>query len=526
LGSDLGSSTTSLTSLSKITISDNVTFDGQGYKIYININSFSGTFTLSGGTIQNIGVINGGTTTLANDCGYIVGSTVHNGYVYDCYSDGDITGNGSGGIVGATLTSSTLTIDRCTSSGPVTGARAGGIKGRLYDDGSIINISNCYTKGDISTNDSWGTSAGICGRAWLFAEFNITNCYHACDITNPTTESYAIVATSSGLSTLISVTNCYAIGTNAVLVGTDSRGTSKTQYIKLTNCIAQNLSPVGTTLHADSTNNSVDQTTIQGSLTGPAASWDTNYWTAGSGSNYPTLNQFQSGLWGGYTSHTDSATLSPGEGGGGGDPHMNPLIGKPYTLPKTEDTFLLIDNKVDHDRLVIKAKCWYLPKEQYQDPLVRAFDRNASKHNKLKDLFENGTFFKYIKIEYKGKEVIIDMDDLSLKNYDGKANLYSGSLPPSDKQGFKYGDMLTVGKIIGSKKGLYTATSTKTTHDTAYRTIMRTVEINTLDNNLTIELARDRKNIARRNSIKLSVNGNIGKFGGALIRKDVQIIDF
>ena len=205
---------------------------------------------------------------------------------------------------------------------------------------------------------------------------------------------------------------------------------------------------------------------------------------------------------------------------------MNPLIGKPYTLPKTEDTFLLIDNKVEHDRLIIKGKCWYLPKEQYQDPLNRAFDRNTSKLNKLKDLFENGTFFKYIKIEYKGKEVIIDMDDLSLKNYDGKANLYGGKLPASESTRFKYGDMLTVGGITGSDKGLYTATSTTVSHDTAYRTIMRTIEINTLDNKLTIELARDRKNIARRNSIKLSINGNASKFGGALIRKDVQIIDF
>ena len=212
--------------------------------------------------------------------------------------------------------------------------------------------------------------------------------------------------------------------------------------------------------------------------------------------------------------------------GGGGDPHINPLIGKPYTLPKTEDTFLLIDNKVDHDRLTIKGKCWYLPKEQYQDPLNRAFDRNTSKLNKLKDLFENGTFFKYIKIEYKGKEVIIDMDDLALKENGGKSALYGGCLENSASTRFKYGDMINVNGITGSDKGLYTATHQTILHDKAYRTIKRIIDINTLDNKISIELLRDRKNISRRNSIKLTISGNTNQFNGCLIRKNIQIVDF
>ena len=227
-------------------------------------------------------------------------------------------------------------------------------------------------------------------------------------------------------------------------------------------------------------------------------------------------------MFGTYT----NSSVGGGEGGGGGDPHINPIRGNPYTLPKTEDTFLLVDNNVDYDRLIIKGKCWYLPKEQYQDSLNRASDRNTNKLNKLKDLFENGTFFKYIKIEYKNQEVIIDMDDLSLKKYNGVTNLYGGSLPNNDKQGFKYGDMFIVNGITGSNKGLYTGTSTKTLHDTAYRTIMRTIEINTLDNKLTIEVARDRKNIARRNSIKVYTSGTLNNFNGCLIKKDIKIVNF
>jgi len=536
LGNDIGSSGTPLTALSSITIPTGATFDGQGYKIYINITSFNSCIKLRGGTLQNLGLDASSGSTLTEYEGGIATQS-SDGYIYNCHSNIDVTNNNSGGICGTHTTANDLTIERCTWTGSLTGGFSGGIISYVSNNNTVtLTINECYTNVTSAPSGMTLYQAGICGMTYR-GTLIITNCYSFGNFgTNRYTRSGIVNIHNNDSGLPLTITNCYTTDDSLIY----SSNAASSLATTVTNCIAAiRIAANNSTINAGSTNNSTTLTDIQGALGGPATSWNsspTDVWTAGSGTDYPMLNQFSLGPWTGYTAYNTNATLTGAYTGGGGraaaisgaggDPHMNPLIGKPFTLPKTEDTFLLIDNKVDHDRLIIKGKCWYLPKEQYQDPLNRASDRNASKLNKLKDLFENGTFFKYIKIEYKGKEVVIDMDDLSLKNYDGKANLYSGKLPNSDKQGFKYGDMLTVGRITGSDKGLYTATSTKTSHDTSYRTIMRTVEINTLDNKLTIELARDRKNIARRNSIKLSVNGNASKFGGALIRKDVQIIDF
>ena len=534
LGNDLGSPGSPLTGIEQINIPSGVIFDGQGYKIYININRATGAFYMTGGTIQNVSIMDAGASTLRNHAGYLCVLQSY-GNLYNCHTDCDVNGNCGGGLIGTLGVGGTLVVERCTSSGNVSGFFSGGIVGYIVNTSINMTINECYHTGNI-TYSGPETSGGICGLIGNFDTVTISNCYSTGTSADSRNGGIASIWESFAMITSITIQNCYSLSASLIAINTNDNVMSNV-IVKYS--VASTLSNAGT-FHEDSIGNSTTLTDIQGQLYEPtgdsAGNWSTDYWTAGSGSDYPMLGQFALGPWTGYTAYNTSATLSApytgggdrvaAESGGGGDPHMNPLIGKPYTLPKTEDTFLLIDNKVEHDRLIIKGKCWYLPKEQYQDPLNRAFDRNTSKLNKLKDLFENGTFFKYIKIEYKGKEVIIDMDDLSLKNYDGKANLYGGKLPASESTRFKYGDMLTVGGITGSEKGLYTATSTKTSHDTAYRTIMRTVEINTLNNKLTIELARDRKNIARRNSIKLFINGNASKFGGALVRKDVQVIDF
>ena len=528
LGSDLGSSESPLTAISSIIVTTGVIFDGQGYKIYLDIDNFNGCVNLIGGTIQNLSIIPISTNYPSELNGFLM-TDMSYGNVYNCSCTNGLLSQGCTGLLFGRIVGNT-NIARCYVNGTCNTWLSGLLFGYLGNNGLVLTVDECYINGTVNDGSGGGLLA-------FFQEITINNCYFAGTMSSSGCAFMHIYNDGIAITKPMTITNSYSSSSspNRLMFASGSPSASTINY-----CVADELINNSHTINS-TTGNSTTMTDIQGQLYEPsgdsAGNWSTDYWTAGSGLDYPMLGQFALGPWTGYTAYNTSATLSApytgggdrvaAESGGGGDPHMNPLIGKPYTLPKTEDTFLLIDNKVEHDRLIIKGKCWYLPKEYYSKSILRAYDhKNDSRANKLKDLFENGTFFKYIKIEYKGKEVIIDMDDLSLKNYDGKANLYSGSLPPSDKQGFKYGDMLTVGKIIGSKKGLYTATSTKTTHDTAYRTIMRTVEINTLDNNLTIELARDRKNIARRNSIKLSVNGNIGKFGGALIRKDVQIIDF
>ena len=57
--------------------------------------------------------------------------------------------------------------------------------------------------------------------------------------------------------------------------------------------------------------------------------------------------------------------------GAGGDPHIKPLLGKPYSLPHTDDTFLLFDNRTIDDRLIVKGKSWFLPDDIIQKTLKK-----------------------------------------------------------------------------------------------------------------------------------------------------------
>ena len=539
LTADLGSPSSPLTSIALITIPEGVTFDGQGYKIYLDVVDHNGCFYLYGGIIQNLGLDCTSGSTVADNCGYLGTGSTRGGYVYNCHSNGNVTGSCSGGLIGTTShkdLSTTITVERCTWIGSLTGGNGcGGIIGYLSDSGdpalSHTIVNECYA---IVTSVSGNYHGGITGIAFSTNTLTYNNCYSIFNSPGNTTTCGIVGFYSGGSVGSAVITNCYAQGYDIPLI--QSANSSFSSVTTVNNSIASTILYGSGTLGTDN-NNSTDLTTIQGKLSGSASSWDTEYWTIGTDSNYPTLDQFHLGPWTNYTNYNDVATLtSPYTSGGsrvsgsysgaGGDPHINPIYGNPYTLPKTENTFLLVDNNVSYDRLVIKGKCWYLPKSQYQDALVRAQDRNNTKYNKLKDLFENGTFFKYIKIEYKGKEVIVDMDDLSLKKNGGKAALYNGSLEDSESTRFKYGDMINVNGITGSDKGLYTATSTKVTHDKSYKTIERTVEINTLDTKLILTLSRDRKNISRRNSIKLFLQGDKGKYSGTLIRKDVNEVDF
>jgi hypothetical protein len=106
---------------------------------------------------------------------------------------------------------------------------------------------------------------------------------------------------------------------------------------------------------------------------------------------------------GNYSS--EYAATMPRQPGGGGDPHIKPIIGDEYDLPHNENCYLLYDNQNDQERVIITAKCWFLPEKLKSNSLFR----NA--------FMESTTFFKYINFYYNGENITFDMETLKQVKY-------------------------------------------------------------------------------------------------------------
>ena len=137
--------------------------------------------------------------TISEDAGGIIGYSAGNGiFLFQCWSNGDMSGNNCGGIVGnnAAYDTRTINIEKCYSTGVINGIGAGGIIGAYAgqdgDGAGIINISKCYSSGAIIGDNSGGiititncyTSGSISGTycggisgATEGGTFNISNCY-------------------------------------------------------------------------------------------------------------------------------------------------------------------------------------------------------------------------------------------------------------------------------------------------------------------------------------------------------------
>ena len=214
--------------------SSNITFDGNYKTVAINnLNNYLGfiqngtssTTGYSNITVQNLGIITSGTTTLNSGAGWIgqknFSKGALNNLITNCYSIGDITNTGSGGICGDSVGSNgTITIEKCYSIGNITGTNSGGICGSNSSiNNGNVSITNCYTRGNI-TNSNAG---GICGSnsGTNNGSCIVSNCYSS----GTTSGSNGIFGTNkqSGATQ----NNCYVanntwVNSNAVsnLIGT------------------------------------------------------------------------------------------------------------------------------------------------------------------------------------------------------------------------------------------------------------------------------------------------------------------
>jgi hypothetical protein len=136
------------------------------------------------------------------------GSLATNNYIINCYSNGGISGDYSGGIVGsaAVLGGGNLTIIGCSSIGSATGDSSGGIIGQDAGlDGGTVTIQSCWSTGAIAGSGAGGIVGGN--------SYNIivTNCYSTGVISGD--NAGGIVGANPGSdSTTSTITNCYSFG--------------------------------------------------------------------------------------------------------------------------------------------------------------------------------------------------------------------------------------------------------------------------------------------------------------------------
>lgn len=265
--------------------------DGSRPKIYIDgtpmggiaysgfINNFNGTSGFNSIHIFNLEIksING--SFLASNSGWLCqayfGTSATDNYIINCYSDGEIVGNYSGGIVGsfaATGTTASLSIIGCSSSGIISGVEAGGIVGSNYNLGIGVNtgtitIQSCLSTGNI-TNSGGGGIVGSYGG--YNGNLVVTNCYCIGEINGA--NSGGIVGYRPGSGGSFTITNCYSIG---VIDGADFGGICG-------GCFADNVTITGTINNCYSYGNITGANNNAGGICGAKSA-------AGSGLNNITI---------------------------------------------------------------------------------------------------------------------------------------------------------------------------------------------------------------------------------------------
>ena len=248
----------------------------------------NGTSSLNGysnNTIQNIGVITSGNSTLVDNSGWLcqnyysnnsINNLIQNSYstgnitnnytggifgnafcyygnstVINCYSTGNISGIASGGICSTNCGygNGTVTIINCYSTGNISGQYSGGICGSEAgnSDGNIF-ITNCYSTGNISGSYSGGISGSQFGYN-TNNQCKIENCYSVGNVTG--LNSGGIVGSQIGYTNNLIYTsnvlikNCYSLGTIASGCGSICGGTQYSTYsitpiVNIQNCYAVN----------------------------------------------------------------------------------------------------------------------------------------------------------------------------------------------------------------------------------------------------------------------------------------------
>ena len=203
---------------------------------------------------------------------------------------------------------------------------------------------------------------------------------------------------------------------------------------------------------------------------------------------------------------------------GAGDPHVKPILGTPYYLPHTNDTFLMYSNNNEDYPVTIKAKCWFLPREKYAYKLERLIQNGYMKRAyKYEKLFENATYFKYVEIVCGGDRVIVDMDGLRLCRFTTLDDVHNHVLPTI--KNYTNQSIINVDKIKKSKSNIYGQIKENGSYE-------RVVVIKDGKKKITLKLKCDPKDTINRNSMELKITRMQNSDYGALIQKYIEVTEF
>jgi hypothetical protein len=250
----------------------NITIDGGNHTVYINgVNNFLGLFRNGTGNInsaqqiidgklniiiQNVEIDGTNNSQLYTNtsvpnytaAGWIGQSYFQYGNFNNCSSNGDISVNCCGGIIGSTCGSfgGIINLNNCYSTGNI-GVNnnnllywygSGGIIGySVAHTNGTINVYNCYSTGSISENNTNGGSGGIIGPYAGYycdttTQITVKFCYSTGSIGKNNSEdalgSGGIFGYSAGNfgSGIIIVDSCYSTGS----IGENNTFTAQSKY--------------------------------------------------------------------------------------------------------------------------------------------------------------------------------------------------------------------------------------------------------------------------------------------------------
>tara|TARA_B110000858_G_C17739871_1_gene444409 strand:+ start:121 stop:771 length:651 start_codon:yes stop_codon:yes gene_type:complete len=204
-------------------------------------------------------------------------------------------------------------------------------------------------------------------------------------------------------------------------------------------------------------------------------------------------------------------------GCGGSNPKIITMNKQKIQLEGEYKIFLLLDN---NDGFRIIAKCKKLSEKSRESILNKYRSNNSGKVKNYTNILMNEVYLKLISIEYNNEILIIDMNDLKEKEI--VSIDYLDNLDLENLEGIKY-NHINISKVKNSPIGLFINGK----NIKSYKTIDRVIKIKLKNNDLTIRLAKDKRNLILRNSIEIEYTNfeDLINFSGILLRKDNYYLD-
>ena len=204
-------------------------------------------------------------------------------------------------------------------------------------------------------------------------------------------------------------------------------------------------------------------------------------------------------------------------GMGGSNPKIFTICNKKNVIRNENIPHLLLDN---NNNFRVLVKCKKLD-EKIKNGIINKYkSNNSGKLKNYTNILNNEVYLKYISIEYKKEKVIIDLEDLEIK--ENVSLEYLDYFDLDNLEGIKY-ENISISKKMNSDLGLFISGK----NVKAFKVLERIIKIELENNIITIRIAKDRKNLILRNSIEISYTNlnEMINYSGLLMRNDTYYLN-